>query len=208
MEDFGCGELVDIYVKKFGSLPPRGRRDEIWTTVAARLGSVSMLKKIHDYGYELDLIDEVSGQGVGKEKPLEAGIFTESVVSYLLRKGADPYMSHFGYYACHPETYNPKIVKIIWDADPKANQHDLMRAFELNSKNGVEWFIANGAKFEDRRFLGMACRYLWDDIVIFLMKELPEIHDHDLITAIDKGKGPLEMAFESEDAEKLCGFFD
>lgn len=205
LEDLGSGELVDIFVGTFGSLPPRGRRDELWTTIAARLGSVSMLEAIHKYGFEVDEINDFSGEGIGKETPLSAGIFDESVVSYLLSKGAYPYVHSFGYYVSHPETYKRNILKLIWDKDPEANEHGVLRAFVLKSKTGVEWFKENGAKFSDRNLLGLACENLWADMVIFLIKTT--FLEKDLITETN-GICPLKMASATTDPELYCNFLD
>ena len=205
LTDNGSGEMVDTLIEIFGSLPPRGPRDEFWSTVAARHGNLSMLRRIHENGLELDKINQISGSGIGKETPLEAGIQSQEIVEYLLSKGASPFVYNFGYYVSNPGKIPMNILKMIWEADPKANEHGVLRAFELESKKGFEWFKENGAEFSDKKLLNLAFCNLWLDVLSFLIKEKGSFSEEDLATQIRK-ENLIKKAQERNDSESVDKF--
>ena len=213
LENFGEAELVDIYVEFFGMLPPVHKGDWLWTTAAARLGNLGMLKRIHHYGFELDKMNEKSGSGLGKETPLESAIFDEDIVEYLLSIGCVPLVYNFGYMASHPERYQRSILKLIWDADPILNEKHVVEAFKIGNIEAVDWFKEIGAKFTDQELLFYACNNLWSKWVIDLISvKASFIPDNLTIKLPNKKKSPIEAAFSQNNCqcnqEKLCEFIE
>lgn len=204
LNDYGSARIVEIYMEIFGSLPPVGEEDVMWTSVAAKLGNLEMMKRIHSYGFELD---ELKG---GVSGPLDFGILHEEIVEYLLSIGARPLVNSFGFYACRPDTFSRSLLRKIWEIDPLANEHGVLEAFKSKNLETVDWFHQIGAKFSNPELLYWACENLWVNWTIELISIKKRFKAEDLIMPTRfNGKIPLEASLNNYNNSKmLCEFIN